>query len=50
MAMTFSIELPFTKEEYLNKSKVAYMDAKERRVQGHDSSIALQYHPEACLP
>lgn len=45
-----SVALPFTMEEYLNKSKVAYMDSKERGSKIHNSSLVLQYHPEAGMP
>ena len=36
-----SVALPFTMEEYLNKSKVAYMDSKERGSKIHNSSLVL---------
>ena len=48
--ITFSVTLPFTMEEYLNKSKVVYMDSKERGSKIHNSTLGLQYHPEAIMP
>lgn len=48
--ITFRIALPFTKEERLNRSTDACMGSKASRLKGRDSSIVLQYLPEAGVP